>query len=80
VHADDVRPLDPQLAAPPARDYSRAYLHHLVRSGELLAAMLLTWNNVAFYQALMAGIRASIAEGRFQQFKEETLVRLGSRQ
>ena len=76
-HAEDLSPLDPLLDAPPARDYSRAYLHHLVRSGELLAAMLLTWNNVAFYQALMAGIRASIADGRFQAFKEETLARLG---
>ena len=75
-HADDARPLDALLDAPPSRDYSRAYLHHLVRSGELLAGMLLTWNNIAFYQALMAGIRAAIAEGRFQQFKDETLARL----
>jgi len=75
AHADDPRPLDPALDAAPARDYSRAYLHHLVRSGEYLAGMLLTWNNVAFYQALMAGIRASIAEGRFQQFKAETIAR-----
>ena len=76
AHADDPRPIDPLLDAPPARDYSRAYLHHLVRSEELLAGMLLTWNNVAFYQALIAGIRASIAQGRFQQFKNETLARM----
>ena len=74
-HAGDPRPLDASSNAPPARDYSRAYLHHLVRSGELLAAMLLTWNNVAFYQALMAGIRDAIARGAFQQFKDETLAR-----
>jgi len=74
-HAGDPRPLDAASSAPPARDYSRAYLHHLVRSGELLAAMLLTWNNVAFYQALMAGIRDAIARGAFQQFKDETLAR-----
>jgi queuine tRNA-ribosyltransferase len=74
-HADDPRPLDAASSAPPARDYSRAYLHHLVRSGEHLAGMLLTWNNVAFYQALMAGIRDAIAKGRFQQFKDETLAR-----
>ena len=76
AHADDPRPIDPMLDAPPSRDYSRAYLHHLVRSEELLAGMLLTWNNVAFYQALMAGIRAAIAAGRFQQFKDETLARM----
>jgi len=74
-HADDPRPLDASLGASPARDYSRAYLHHLVRSGEYLAGMLLTWNNVAFYQALMAGIRQSIAQGRFQEFKALTLAR-----
>ena len=78
VHAEDPSPLDAGLDAPPSRDYSRAYLHHLVRSGEYLAAMLLTWNNVAFYQALMAGIRAAIADGRFQAFKDETLARMGS--
>jgi len=73
--ADDPRPLDAALNVPPARDYSRAYIHHLVRSGEYLAGMLLSWNNVAFYEALMAGIRAAIAEGRFQAFKRETLAR-----
>jgi queuine tRNA-ribosyltransferase len=76
VHADDPRPLDAASSCPATRDYSRAYLHHLVKSGEYLAAMLLTWNNVAFYQSLMAAIRAAIAEGRFQEFKHETLARL----
>ena len=76
VHADDPRPLDPTLGAPPATDYSRAYLHHLVRAEELLGGMLLTWNNIAFYQALMAGIRNAIAAGSFQAFKTETLARL----
>ena len=75
VHADDPRPLDATLGAPPASDYSRAYLHHLVRAEELLAGMLLTWNNVAFYQALMAGIRAAIVAGTFQEFKARTLAR-----
>jgi len=75
VHADDLRPLDAASSAPPARDYSRAYLHHLVRSGEYLAGMLLTWNNVAFYQDLMSGIRAAIELRRFQEFKAETLAR-----
>ena len=49
-HADDPRPLDPYSDCPASRDYSRAYLHHLVKSGEMLGAMLLTWNNLAYYQ------------------------------
>src|SRR5690606_23494098 len=64
-HADDPRPLDEESDCPAARDYSRAYLHHLVRSGEALGAMLLTWNNLAYYQSLMADIRAAIEAGRF---------------
>ncbi|MEZ5925224.1 MAG: tRNA guanosine(34) transglycosylase Tgt [Hyphomicrobiaceae bacterium] len=76
AHAEDDRPLDVTSSCPATRDYSRAYLHHLVKSGEHLAAMLLTWSNVAFYQALMAAIRAAIAEGRFDAFKGETLARL----
>ncbi|GAA0602742.1 tRNA guanosine(34) transglycosylase Tgt [Paenochrobactrum glaciei] len=67
-HADDHRPLDPESACPAARDYSRAYLHHLVKSGETLGSMLLTWNNLSYYQDLMKGIRAAIAEGRFAEF------------
>jgi len=64
-HADDPRPLDEESDCPAARDYSRAYLHHLVRSGEALGAMLLTWNNLSYYQSLMADIRAAIETGRF---------------
>ncbi|WP_127523624.1 tRNA guanosine(34) transglycosylase Tgt [Mesorhizobium sp. Z1-4] len=64
-HADDPRPLDEESDCPAARDYSRAYLHHLVRSGEALGGMLLTWNNLAYYQKLMADIRAAIGAGRF---------------
>ena len=60
-HAEDPRPLDEASDCPAARDYSRAYLHHLVRSGETLGAMLLTWNNLAYYQSLMADLRAAIA-------------------
>jgi queuine tRNA-ribosyltransferase len=78
VHADDPCPLDRSSTCPATRDYSRAYLHHLVKSSEHLAAMLLTWSNVAFYQALMAGIRAAIEEGRFMAFKQATLERLRS--
>jgi queuine tRNA-ribosyltransferase len=68
-HADDPRPLDPQSACPAARDYSRAYLHHLFRSGEILGMTLLSWANLAYYQALMAGARAAIAAGRFADYR-----------
>ena len=71
-HADDPRPLDPQSGCPAARDYSRAYLHHLVRSGETLGAMLLSEINVAYYQQLMQGMRAAIASGTFEAFKSAT--------
>lgn len=64
-HADDPRPLDEESDCPAARDYSRAYLHHLVKSGEALGGMLLTWNNLAYYQKLMADIRAAIRAGKF---------------
>jgi queuine tRNA-ribosyltransferase len=67
-HADDPRPLDESSACPAARDYSRAYLHHLVRSGEILGAMLLTWNNVWYYQDLMRGLRDAITAGRLGEF------------
>jgi queuine tRNA-ribosyltransferase len=76
MHAEDAAPLDPQSSCPAARDYSRAYLHHLVKSGEYLGAMLLSWVNTAFYQELMAAMRTAIAEGRFASWSEETLARL----
>ncbi|MAU94557.1 MAG: tRNA guanosine(34) transglycosylase Tgt [Fulvimarina sp.] len=70
-HAEDHRPLDEESDCPAARDYSRAYLHHLVRSDESLGGMLLTWNNLAYYQDLMAGIRAAIEAKRYADFCEE---------
>ncbi len=75
-YAEDTRPLDEKSSCPAANNYSRAYLHHLMRSGEILAAMLLTWSNIHFYQELMAGIRNAIEQGNFEQFAEETLVRI----
>jgi queuine tRNA-ribosyltransferase len=69
-HADDPRPLDEECAWPSTRDYSRAYLHHLVKSGETLGAMLLSEINIAYYQQLMAGIREAIAQGSFSNFRE----------
>jgi len=69
AHADDPAPLDPESACPAARDYSRAYLHHLVKSGEYLAPMLLTWANVAFYQDLMRKIRTAISKNRLNELR-----------
>ncbi|KQR67793.1 queuine tRNA-ribosyltransferase [Rhizobium sp. Leaf384] len=71
-HAEDMRPLDEHSTCPAARDYSRAYLHHLVRANESLGGMLLTWNNLSYYQDLMAGIRQAIEEGRYADFMAET--------
>ncbi len=67
-HGDDARPLDEQCACPACKDYSRAYLHHLVRTGEILGAMLLTWHNLHYYQQLMAGLRAAIGAGELETF------------
>ncbi|MER2508519.1 tRNA guanosine(34) transglycosylase Tgt [Amaricoccus sp.] len=67
-HAEDPRPLDPDCACPCCRSYSRAYLHHVFKAGEIIASMLLTWHNLHYYQELMAGIRAAIAEGRLAEF------------
>jgi queuine tRNA-ribosyltransferase len=72
VHANDPRPLDPDSDCPAARDYSRAYVHHLVKAGEILGMMLLTWVNLAYYQSLMAGMRAAIRDGGFDEFRAET--------
>jgi queuine tRNA-ribosyltransferase len=71
-HRDDPRPLDERSSHETARRYSRAYLHHLVRAGEMLGAMLLSAINLAYYQELMAGLRAAIETGRFEEFRAET--------
>ena len=67
-HADDARPLDAGCDCPVCRSYGRAYLHHLVRAGEILGAVLLTWHNLHYYQALMAALRAAIVAGNFADF------------
>ncbi len=74
-HADDPRPLDPESSCPALSQYSRAYLHHLMRSGELLGMMLLSWANIAYYQSLMQGIRAAIESGTFEDFHRATKER-----
>jgi queuine tRNA-ribosyltransferase len=70
--ADDPRPIDPMSSSPMARDYSRAYWRHLVKSGEILAMMGLTEINLAYYQDLMAGARLAIRQGRLDAYIAET--------
>ena len=77
--AEDMRPLDTTSSCPARRDYSRAYLHHLVRSREMLGMMLLSWANLAFYQELMLGIREAIADRRFTQFAAQVRNRMAAR-
>jgi queuine tRNA-ribosyltransferase len=62
-HRDDPRPIDEHCACPACRNHSRAYLHHLIRSEEILGAMLLTWHNVHYYQDIMRGLRGAIEAG-----------------
>lgn len=70
-HADDPRPLDEECGCPACRNYSRAYLHHVVRANEIIASMLLTWHNLHYYQDLMQGLRDAIGEGRLDAFVAE---------
>jgi queuine tRNA-ribosyltransferase len=67
-HAEYTGPLDERCGCPTCASYSRAYVHHLVKSGEMLGAMLMTEHNHSFYQALMQAMRDAIAEGRFAAF------------
>ena len=71
-HADDPRPLDAQSGCPAARDFSRAYLHHLFKAGEALGGTLLSIVNLYYYQELMAGARAAMAAGRFADYAART--------
>ncbi|MGP1352589.1 MAG: tRNA guanosine(34) transglycosylase Tgt [Parasphingopyxis sp.] len=73
--AEDTGPLDPDCDCPVCRQWSRAYIHHLVRSGEILGAMLMTEHNIFFYQSLMAKMRAAITEGRFSAFASDFVDR-----
>tara|TARA_B100001248_G_scaffold203283_1_gene157489 strand:- start:134 stop:1261 length:1128 start_codon:yes stop_codon:yes gene_type:complete len=67
-HASDPRPLDAECNCPACQQFSRAYLHHLVKSGEILGAMLLTWHNLGYYQDLMRGLREAIKNGLLAEF------------
>jgi queuine tRNA-ribosyltransferase len=66
--AEDMGPIDPECGCPVCGTWSRAYLHHLNKAGEILGAMLMTEHNLYFYQALMADLRAAIGEGRLAGF------------
>jgi queuine tRNA-ribosyltransferase len=68
-HQDDPRPLDEHCTCPACRNYSRAYLHHVMRAGEMISGMLLTWHNLHYYQELMQGMRDAIARGHFAAFE-----------
>jgi queuine tRNA-ribosyltransferase len=73
--AEDDHPLDEDSDCPASRDYSKAYLHHLVRSNEILGQVLLSWHNIAFFQALTAAMRAAISAGTFEAFRREFRAR-----
>ncbi len=70
-HQDDPRPLDEDCGCPACSNYSRAYLHHVYRSQEIISSMLLTWHNLRYYQDLMAGMRDAIAAAEFTQWQAE---------
>ena len=70
-HQDDPRPLDENCSCSACRNYSRAYLHHVFRSQEIISSMLLTWHNLQYYQDIMAGMRTAIAAGRFTQWQAD---------
>ncbi|MEQ8559848.1 MAG: tRNA guanosine(34) transglycosylase Tgt [Henriciella sp.] len=69
--AEDTSPIEEGVDCPASRDYTRAYLHHLIKSGEYLGSMILSWHNTAFFQALMAEIRLAISENRFEALRAE---------
>lgn len=75
--ADDDTPLNEAINCPASRDYSKAYIHHLIRCGEYLGSMLLSWHNVAYYQSLMMRMRAAIAAGTFEDFRRDFRAGLG---
>lgn len=74
-YAEDEDPLDPTSDCPASRDYSKAYLRHLFKAEEILGQVLLSWHNIAFFQALTAAMRAAIAEGRFEAFRRDFAAR-----
>ena len=76
--AEDMSPVDAAVPCPASQDYTKAYLHHLIKAGEYLGAMVLSWHNTAFFQALMAEMRLAIAENRFEALRTELNARWSS--
>jgi queuine tRNA-ribosyltransferase len=76
--ADDPEPLEPDCSCPACRRFSRAYLHHVVKSNEIIAAMLLTWHNLAFYQKIMHSLRGAIRAGNVKAWSAGFLERFAS--
>lgn len=76
--AEDESPLDGELNCAASQDYSKAYVHHLIRSGELLGAMLLSWHNIAYFQGLMDRMRQAIQLGTFEAFRREFRDKYGA--
>ena len=74
-HADDTSPLDPSCACPACRSYTRAYLHHVVKAGEIIASMLLTWHNLHFFQDLMRALREAASHRMTAEFAAQFLKR-----
>jgi len=74
-HAEDKSPLDAACACPACRRYSRAYLHHTVKSGEIIASMLLTWHNLTFFQDLMRSLREAVTQQMAACFATDFLAR-----
>jgi len=74
--ADDAEPLDSNCSCPACRQFSRAYLHHIVKAGEIIGAMLLTWHNLTFYQRIMAGLRSAISRGNVNEWTSQELYKL----
>ena len=70
-HQNDPRPLDENCTCPACRNYSRAYLHHVFRSNEMISGMLLTWHNLHYFQQIMQEMRDAIAAGTFAQWEAE---------
>ena len=73
-HHDDVRPLDEKCGCYACQNHSRAYLHHLSKAGEILAAMLLSEHNIFYYQDLMKNIRTAIEEKKFEEFAKKFII------
>src|SRR6476620_7466164 len=78
-HAEDPEPIEPGCLCPACNSFSRAYIHHLVKAGEILGAMLMTEHNLWFYQRLMQGLRDAIGQQRLPSFASDFLERYAAR-